>query len=174
MNTFLRLLFLIATVCGGTGAAAKADGMARGAARNRPVAAVSLTAVLADAHRLAAPKGDKVVRVAGDSMLPYFGDGAVLVVRPGRIEGVREGSVVLYRNRFGETVAHRLEARSEAGWIVRGVNNREADSTLVTADNFLGTVYATFYSGNVSADTAPALGGVAAGEVELALAAPAR
>ena len=44
-----------------------------------PASNVTLTTALADAHRLAAARGDKVVRVEGSSMLPYFGDGSVLV-----------------------------------------------------------------------------------------------
>ena len=107
-------------------------------------------------------------------MLPYFGDGSVLIVRATTVEKLREGSVVLYKNRFGETVAHRLETRTAEGWTVRGANNREADSTVVTAENLLGTVYATFYSDPASRDESLRFASALASSTEVALAAPAR
>jgi len=132
----------------------------------KSVGPVSLPVAVSDAMTLASKKGDRVVRVEGISMLPYFGDGAVLVVRNAAVATLREGMVVLYRNRFNELIAHRIEGRSGEGWLVRGANNTEADSTVVTSANLLGTVYATFYTDAVAA------AGTAATEV--ALAAPAR
>ena len=112
-----------------------------------PVGPVTLARALTDAHALAGQyAGGAVVRVAGDSMLPYFGDGAVLVTKPVAPERLRLGMVVVYRNRFGETVAHRIEGRAGEGWIVRGYNNDRADSTRVDSHNLLGVVYATFFS----------------------------
>lgn len=131
----------------------------------KSVGPVSMPVAVADATALASKKGDRVVRVEGSSMLPYFGDGAVLVVRKGAVEDLREGMVVLYRNRFNELVAHRIEGRSGDGWLVRGANNASADSTLVTAGNLLGTVYATFYTDAVAS------AGSAATEVALAASA---
>jgi signal peptidase I len=139
-----------------------------------PSAKVALATALSDAQRLAAASGDTVLRVQGRSMLPYFGDGSVLVVRATPVDALREGMVVVYRNRFGETIAHRIESRSENGWVVRGANNTTADSTLVTADNLIGTVYVTLYSNPRGAETSVGLaGGIGAG-VAVALAAPAR
>jgi len=120
--------------------------LVKGAASYTPVCAVDIGTTLRDAHRLAAKIGASVVRVEGGSMLPYFGDGSVLVVRVSNLESLRAGAVVVYRNARGETVAHRLETRVAGGWRVRGANNRTADSTVVTAENFLGSVYATFHS----------------------------
>jgi signal peptidase I len=134
---------------------------------------VTLDRALADAHALADNyDGGAVVRVAGDSMLPFFGDGCVLVTKPVAPERLRLGMVVVYRNRFGETVAHRIEGRCEDGWIVRGYNNDRADSTRVEAHNLLGVVYATFFSNGrlQEADHVAAL--LAATPV--ALAAPAK
>lgn len=139
-----------------------------------PASKVSLSTALADAHRIAAIKGDLVVRVEGVSMLPYFGDGSVLVVRPSAVDALREGMVVVYRNRAGETVAHRLEGRSGAGWTVRGANNAATDSTLVTADNLVGTVYVTLYSDPRGGAEAVRLAGALASRTVVALAAPAR
>jgi hypothetical protein len=58
--------------------------------------------------------------------------------------------------------------------VVRGANNTTADSTVVTADNLIGTVYVTLYSNPRGAETSVGLaGGIGAG-VAMALAAPAR
>ena len=142
-----------------------------------PTAKVELETALADARRLATAKGDTVVRVQGRSMLPYFGDGSVLVVRATPVDALREGMVVVYRNRFGEMIAHRIEGRSRngEGWIVRGANNADADSTLVTGENLVGTVYVTLYSDpRGAAESAVRLAGGTGAGVAVALAAPAR
>jgi signal peptidase I len=112
-----------------------------------PVTGVSMTVALKDAHALAANRSDlKVLRVEGSSMLPFFGSGAVLVVKSLPAEKLRAGMLVVYTNRFNETVAHRLVANTSAGWTAAGYNNTETDSTPVTGANLLGVVYATFHS----------------------------
>lgn len=137
-------MLVVAAVLG-FGANAGAE-VAKGAAAVNPVGAVDLGTVLSDAHGLAGRVGGSVMRVSGSSMLPYFGDGAVLVVRPANFDGMRAGAVVVYRNRFGELVSHRLETRVADGWVARGANNRASDSTLVTAENLVGEVYVTLKS----------------------------
>lgn len=172
MKTALATALRLAAVALGVfaiGAKAEAAGFAADPASN-----VTLTTALADAHRLAAARGDKVVRVEGSSMLPYFGDGSVLVVRAAAVESLREGMVVVYRNRFGETVAHRVESRTGEGWTVRGANNAEVDTTLVTASNLLGTVYVTLYSDPRGGAESVRLAGALAAGTPVALAAPAR
>lgn len=169
---FLHSLLLLAVLVGG----ARAEGVRfnRGVEADKPAAAVALSVAVKDAHRLAAIKGDKVVRVEGASMLPYFGDGSVLVVKAAKVDALREGMVVVYRNRFGETVAHRIEARVAGGWTVRGANNLATDTTVVSADNLLGTVYATFYSDPRTREESMNVAGALAASTEVALAAPAR
>jgi signal peptidase I len=138
-----------------------------------PASPVLMRDALADAQALARTHiGAKVMKIAGTSMLPYFGDGALVVVQPIEEAKLRPGMLVVYRNRFGETIAHRLIARQESGWQIKGYNNDQPDSTLETGANLLGVVYATFYTSSPSvlanqfaATTAP---------VEIALAAPAR
>src|SRR4051794_39322299 len=103
----LRSLLLFAVLVAGA-RAAEGVRFSRGAEAGKPAATVALSVAMTDAHRLAAIKGDKVVRVQGASMLPYFGDGSVLVIKSARLDALREGMVVVYRNRFGETVAHRI------------------------------------------------------------------
>lgn len=170
--SLIRPLVLLAVLV--TGARAEGARFDRGVEADKPAAAVALSVAMTDAHRLAAIKGDKVVRVEGVSMLPYFGDGSVLVVKAAKVDALRAGMVVLYRNRFGETVAHRLEARVADGWTVRGANNLAADTTVVSAANLLGTVYATFYSDPRTREDSLNAVGALAGATEVALAAPAR
>ena len=138
-----------------------------------PASPVAIRDALTDAQALARTHaGARVMKIAGISMLPYFGEGALVVVTPIDEAKLRAGMLVVYRNRFGETIAHRLVARQDSGWQIKGYNNDQPDSTLVTGANLLGVVYATFYTssprvpaGQLAATMAP---------VETALAAPAR
>lgn len=166
MQLSLLIRPLLATVAFGVAASVAA-------AVERPVSAVSWDATLSDAHQVAKRHNDlQVLRIAGSSMLPFFGEGSVVIVK--RIDSLqlRAGMVVVYQNRFGETVAHRLIAPGAQGWKAQGYNNREADSTPVTDANLVGVVYATFHSAGLPA----ALGPVAALSTgtPVALAAPAR
>jgi len=138
----------------------------------RPMTTVSLDVVLGDAQTLASRHpGMQVLRVEGKSMLPFFGEGSVVVIK--KIDGskLRAGMVAVYHNRFGETVAHRLVETTTGGWIAKGYNNAEADSTVVNESNLVGVVYATFHSSGRSAT--PALASLAL-SIPTALAAPAR
>jgi signal peptidase I len=138
----------------------------------RPLTGVSLSTALADAQKLAdARPGAQVMRIEGKSMLPFFGEGSVVVVKKIDPAKLRAGMVVVYTNRFGETVAHRLVGTVEGGWVAQGYNNSMADSTVVSGANLLGVVYATFHSSGVleSVDLA-----AIAQSIPAALAAPAR
>jgi signal peptidase I len=138
-----------------------------------PASPVLIRDAVADAQSLARMHvGASVMKIIGTSMLPYFGDGALVVVTPIDEAKLRAGMLVVYRNRFGETIAHRLVARQDTGWQVKGYNNDQPDSTLVTGANLLGVVYATFYTSNPRVP-AGQLAAVAL-PVETALAAPAR
>lgn len=119
----------------------------RAEAAGRQWSGVSYDAAMADAMKIAARRADlSVVRVAGQSMLPYFGEEAVLVLKKIDAAKLRVGMIVVYWNRFGEKVAHRVIAPVEGGWQVKGYNNDRPDSTLVNRENLLGVVYATFHS----------------------------
>jgi len=124
---------------------------------------------LADRH-----EGAAVFRVSGTSMLPFFGDGAILVMKPIPPERLRPGMVVVYRNRLGETVAHRLINESREGWVVRGYNNDRADSTRVDEKNLRGVVYAILHPRNLDSDQDSDRAREALAAVPVALAAPAR
>jgi signal peptidase I len=161
MKATLRVILILTAIF--------ATGMARAEYTTRPQSAVSLDTVLADAHKVAELRpGSQVMRIEGKSMLPYFGEGSVVVVKKIAPEKLRVGMVVVYTNRFGETVAHRLLSATTDGWVVQGYNNSKPDSTLVNASNLVGVVYATFHSNGCTelASTTTA--------VPLAMAAPAR
>lgn len=105
-----------------------------------------LAIALADATALAQQHpGAQVARVVGDSMVPFFAEGDVVVFRPANVQQLRSGAVVVYRNAWNEVVAHRAIKGSAGGWVVQGYHNRSADSTPVTAENLLGVVYGTFH-----------------------------
>lgn len=144
-------------------------GIARAEYTARPMTSVSLDTALTDAQKLAETRpGAQVLRIEGKSMLPFFGEGSVVVVKKIAAAKLRAGMVVVYTNRFGETVAHRLVAATESGWTAQGYNNTEADSTVVNATNLIGVVYATFHS-NGHSELAALVNAVPS-----ALAAPAR
>lgn len=147
--------------------------MAGAAERAHPFTPLSVEAALHDARVLAERHpGAQVVRIEGRSMLPFFGDGSVAVVRPIGVDRVRAGMILVYRNRFGERVAHRAIEATADGWVVRGHANAQSDTTRVDADNLLGVVYATFYSSGRVHDPV-ALPDLVKGTLT-ALAAPAR
>lgn len=112
-----------------------------------PSSGVEAKEAYADAQYLASFHADaKVMSVGGSSMNPYFADGAFIVVRSIQAEALKEGMIAVYRNRLGETVAHRLVARSGDAWVAKGYNNAVADSTLVDGGNLMGVVYAAVHS----------------------------
>ena len=160
----LRALLVLTAVFGG--------GVARAEFINRPLTGISLNTVLADAQKLAdARPGARVMRIEGRSMLPFFGEGSVIVVKKIDPAKLRAGMVVVYTNRFGETVAHRLVATTEGGWTAQGYNNETADSTVVNGSNLQGVIYATFHSSG-RLDSVDLAGLVKS--IPAALAAPAR
>lgn len=143
------------------------------AAVDRPVSAVSFEDTLSDAHKVAGRHGDmQVLRIVGTSMLPFFGDGSVVIVKKIAAEQLRAGMVVVYQNRLGETVAHRLVAQTSGGWTAQGYNNASADTTVVNATNLTGVVYGTFHSNGQT--NQPAGLATLVGQTQIALAAPAK
>lgn len=116
--------------------------------------------------------GRSVVRMDGDSMLPFFGRDSLAVVQQIPAERLRLGMIAVYTNFLGEKVAHRVVSMREDGWTVQGFNNRQPDSTVVNGSNLLGVVYATFNTaGSPSADS-PSLGLMPA--MDVVLGAPAK
>jgi signal peptidase I len=136
-----------------------------------PISPVSIETAVADAQALASQHPNMtVMRIEGISMIPYFGEGSVLVVKKISAARLREGMVVVYRNRFGDIVAHRVMARVKGGWEVKGWNNFWADTTIVNSGNLFGVVYATFQSSGMTGVSA--LDRASLSKVQVALAAP--
>jgi signal peptidase I len=129
-------------------------------------------ATVSDALTVAAHRPElSVMRISGGSMLPFFGDDAVVVVKKIDAARLRTGMIAVYVNRFGEKIAHRVIAPVAGGWQVKGYNNDAADSTVVNGSNLLGVVYATFHSAGrapvaIAATNLPA--------IETVYAAPAK
>ena len=95
-------------------------------------------------HTLVAKRPDmSVLRVEGDSVRPFSGPGAVLVVNHMSAETLRAGLVTVSTNRDNETVNYGL-IESLTGWAEGGFNNDTAAVTPVTVKNRLGVVDVTF------------------------------
>lgn len=137
------------------------------------VAPVSFAEALQDAMMIAEAHGNtQVMCITGTSMLPFFGEGSLVLVKKIDAAKLKAGMVVVYRNNFGETVAHRLVDCGERGWVAQGFNNTATDSTPVTSENLLGVVYATFRTEGMPSLEQLAMAG---GErLAFAMAAPAK
>ncbi|HRE81990.1 MAG TPA: signal peptidase I [Opitutaceae bacterium] len=133
---FLCLSIALVRSAVGAGATDRSDSVSVG-----PVGAVVDATRLAQQH-----SGAQVARVVGDSMVPFFSGGDVVVFKRIAFHQVRVGMIAVYENAWGETVAHQIVKVEPQGLITRGYHNREADSTRVTSDNFRGIVYGTFHA----------------------------
>lgn len=81
---------------------------------------------------------------SGGSMQPVFGDNTMIVITKIRFEDLKPGMAVAYVNKKGHRVVHQLVNRTSGGWRVQGLNNEVEDNELVTRENLLGVVYASF------------------------------
>lgn len=107
---------------------------------------------LAAAERTAAcHEGDFALAGVGDSMAPFYGSGTAVVVHPTSYFLLQPGMPVVYQSRRGESIAHMLVARTEAGWVVAGINNSEPDDEYVTPENLVGVITSAY-----AADPSPA------------------
>jgi len=120
------------------------------AAKASPSTDVGRMQAWRDARAVAAMgRGRMTVIGAGDSMLPVYGEGTVLVLSKIDFDALKPGMQVAYMNGGGRQVVHVLLSYDAAarGWRVRGLNNEAEDSALVTARNLIGVVYASFSPG---------------------------
>jgi len=78
-------------------------------------------------------------------MAPLYGDNTLLVINPIRYEELEPGMTVAYVNARGVRVVHKLVTLTKSGWFVIGINNARIDEDLVTPENLLGVVYASFH-----------------------------
>ena len=105
------------------------------------------------AKQVAASIDGKVYAVApSGSMLPTLDEGSIVTVEKVTLEKLKRGDIVIYRNRSGMVVIHRLYERHDNRWFVLGDNNASVDHDTVSSDNLLGRVCAIFYT---SADAGP-------------------
>jgi hypothetical protein len=83
--------------------------------------------------------------VIGNSMKQYYpAEFTTVIVKPIDFSLLRLGQVIVYTNKFGEEVIHVITKKVTDGFLVKGANNKNNDSTVLTKDNFIGIVYVTF------------------------------
>ena len=106
---------------------------------------ISYQKALNDAVKVAAMKNTwTVMRGAGDSMIPLYGENSVLVVEKASFTQLSAGMVVVYKDSEGTLVAHPLTAKAGSDWVARGINNQSQDPERVSAENFVGVVFGVF------------------------------
>ena len=79
-----------------------------------------------------AGEGAYALQVQGDSMLPLYRDGDVLIVEPGA--AVRKGDRVVVKTSTGEVMAKVLASRSTSGIALVSLNPAHPDRTIPTAE----------------------------------------
>jgi hypothetical protein len=135
---------------------------------------VGFDVAVVDAMVVAMQKaGRSVVRMDGDSMLPFFGADSIAVVQEIPAAWLKVGMIAVYSNFLGEKVAHRVIAKAQTGWTVQGYNNARSDSTVVNETNLLGVVYATFNTAGAPKSAASA-GFAMLPTMDVVLGAPAK
>jgi hypothetical protein len=125
---------------------ASGNGSESGTAKKAvPSSNVSRVQAWKDAEMIAGQgEGRTSAAGSGGSMQPVFGDNTMIVVTKIAYDELKIGMTVAYLNRKGHQVVHQLTAKTGAGWHVQGLNNEVEDTELVTKDNLLGVVYASF------------------------------
>jgi hypothetical protein len=110
-----------------------------------PSVDVNVDQAWSDAKAVAARGSGRMPAVGtGTSMQPVYGDNTLLVISPIAYEQLRPGMIVAYRNRRGVRVVHRLVIKLADGWRIMGLNNDRIDDELVTPQNLIGVIYASF------------------------------
>lgn len=97
-----------------------------------------------------AARGDLAFAGVGCSMEPMYGSGAAVVVRRCEFSALQPGMAVVYVNRRGHYVAHRLLDNRPKGWTAIGVGNTEPDEDLVTPWNLIGVVREAYVANTTS------------------------
>ena len=96
------------------------------------------------ATRMAATlPGAFVLHGKGNSMLPIYTSGTLLVVTPVPFAQLSRGMSVVFC-KDNHTVAHVLVAKTKDGWRTTGLNNRRQDYLSVNETNILGKIVAAF------------------------------
>lgn len=87
--------------------------------------------------------GAFVLRGRGNSMLPLYRSGTLLVVQPVAFENLSRGMSVVFQHE-GRVITHVLVAKTGNGWRTTGLNNRRQDYIAVSDRNIRGVVIAAF------------------------------
>lgn len=110
-----------------------------------PSADVPIDQAWHDAKAVAARGAGRMPAVGtGSSMQPVYGDNTLLVINPIAYDDLLPGMTVAYCNRQGVRVVHRLVVKLADGWRIEGLNNNRPDDDVVTRQNLIGVIYATF------------------------------
>ncbi len=110
-----------------------------------PSADVTVDQAWHDAKTVAARGPGRMPAIGtGSSMQPVFGEDTLLVIDPIAYDDLRPGMTVAYRNRRGVRVVHRLVVKLADGWRIMGLNNDRVDDAVVTRENLIGVIYASF------------------------------
>jgi len=131
-------------VCAGCASSGPSDDPSDKAA---PASDVGRTQAWKDAEAVVAMGNGRLSAIgAGESMLPVYGEGTVLVLSTIDFTALKPGMQVAYMNDAGHQVVHVLVSFDDAknGWRVRGLNNETDDRSKVTPSNLIGVVYASF------------------------------
>ena len=112
-----------------------------------PVAPVPAWQADADALLAASDMRWGAMRVEGRSMEPQIWAGQWVLYDAHAWEATVPGTNVLFL-RGGHIYVHRVIRRSNGVLETKGINNPRRDSGVVTADAYVGTVRAIFYSGD--------------------------
>lgn len=118
-----------------------------------PKSSVSFEQALADAQKVTAMNPAwSVMRCAGISMDPFFGEDSLMLVEAVEIGKVREGMVIVYRDAEGDLVAHSVVSVTADGVIAKGFNNRSEDPHPVTSESLVGVAFGYLHTNGAHAD----------------------
>ncbi|MFT3783359.1 MAG: signal peptidase I [Nibricoccus sp.] len=99
------------------------------------------------AQQTAELMGGKVFTIAPTgSMKPTLDENSIVAVEVVDFAALREGDIIIYRDKNNLPIVHRLRQHAGGRWIVLGDNNSSVDNEFVTPANFMGRVCAIFYT----------------------------
>lgn len=88
--------------------------------------------------------GAFILQGTGQSMMPLYPPGTLLVIQETNFADLRSGQTVIYRNERQRAVGHVLVAKARDGWRARGLNNYTHDGEPVTESKVIGVVIAAY------------------------------
>lgn len=149
----LRLLALVAALCGASGAVAgiRSERLLIEILRRTPVpmmVAEGRELAAAEKHAAALPGAQAFLGI-GRSMEPLYAPNTAIVVEQIDYDDLKKGMTVVFVSRRGARVAHVVIGETRGGYITQGAGNDREDEELVTVDNYVGVVVDAY----ASADT---------------------